>query len=282
MRELTGRAVSDAIGAEIREKLGPVESMLGRKPKLAIIRCGERPEDLSYEKNALRRIREYGMEGEAITFPEDVSDNVFQRAFNAVNEEKSVDGILLMRPLPPQLNEGFIISCIDSEKDVDGASPVNAAGLYFGSDCFAPCTAQAVIELLKYYHIELSGKEVVILGRSSVVGKPLSMLLLSEDATVTVCHSKTRDLQKITKRADILISAIGRPRFITSDYIKRSAIVIDVGINTDKDGRLCGDVDYDDCSLKASAMTPVPGGIGPVTTAVLAKHVFEAANRDLL
>ena len=131
-------------------------------------------------------------------------------------------------------------------------------------------------------HIELSGKEVVILGRSSVVGKPLSMLLLSEDATVTVCHSKTRDLQKITKRADILISAIGRPRFITSDYIKRSAIVIDVGINTDKDGRLCGDVDYDDCSLKASAMTPVPGGIGPVTTAVLAKHVFEAANRDLL
>ncbi len=282
MKELRGKEVSDAIGAEIREKLSSVEVMLGRKPRLAIVRCGERPEDLSYERNAVKRIREFGMEAVTVTFPEDVNDNVFQRAFNDLNLDKQVDGVLLMRPLPPQLNEGFIISCIDSEKDVDGVSPVNAAGLYYGSDCFAPCTAQAVLELMKHYGIEPEGKNVVILGRSNVAGKPLAMLLLRENATVTICHSKTRDLQKITRRADILITAMGSPRCITSDYIKKSAIVIDVGINTDRFGKLCGDVDYEDCSLKASAMTPVPGGIGAVTTAVLAKHLFEAANRDLL
>ena len=282
MKELRGKEVSDAIGAEIREKLPSVEVMLGRKPRLAIVRCGERPEDLSYERNAVKRIREFGMEAVTVTFPEDVNDNVFQRAFNDLNLDKQVDGVLLMRPLPPQLNEGFIISCIDSEKDVDGVSPVNAAGLYYGSDCFAPCTAQAVLELMKHYGIEPEGKNVVILGRSNVAGKPLAMLLLRENATVTICHSKTRDLQKITRRADILITAMGSPRCITSDYIKKSAIVIDVGINTDRFGKLCGDVDYEDCSLKASAMTPVPGGIGAVTTAVLAKHLFEAANRDLL
>ncbi len=282
MKELRGKEVSDAIGAEIREKLSSVEVMLGRKPRLAIVRCGERPEDLSYERNAVKRIREFGMEAVTVTFPEDVNDNVFQRAFNDLNLDKQVDGVLLMRPLPPQLNEGFIISCIDSEKDVDGVSPVNAAGIYYGSDCFAPCTAQAVLELMKHYGIEPEGKNVVILGRSNVAGKPLAMLLLRENATVTICHSKTRDLQKITRRADILITAMGSPRCITSDYIKKSAIVIDVGINTDRFGKLCGDVDYEDCSLKASAMTPVPGGIGAVTTAVLAKHLFEAANRDLL
>ena len=282
MRELNGRPVAEAIGEEIKEKLPGVEMMLGRKPKLAVIRCGEKPEDLSYERNAIRRIREFGMEAESIVFPEDVNDNIFQRAFGKINEDKRTDGILLMRPLPPQLNEGFIISCIDSEKDVDGISPVNAAGLYLGTDGFAPCTAQAVVELLKYYKISLAGKNVGIIGRSNVVGKPLSMLLLKEDATVTICHSRTAELQKVSRRADILISAIGRPRMINSDYIKRSCVVIDVGINTDRDGKLCGDVDFEDCRLKASAITPVPGGVGAVTTAVLAKHLLLAANRDLL
>ena len=282
MRELNGRPVAEAIGEEIKEKLPGVEMMLGRKPKLAVIRCGEKPEDLSYERNAIRRIREFGMEAESIVFPEDVNDNIFQRAFGKINEDKRTDGILLMRPLPPQLNEGFIISCMDSEKDVDGISPVNAAGLYLGTDGFAPCTAQAVVELLKYYKVSLAGKNVVIIGRSNVVGKPLSMLLLKEDATVTICHSRTAELQKVSRRADILISAIGRPRMINSDYIKRSCVVIDVGINTDRDGKLCGDVDFEDCRLKASAITPVPGGVGAVTTAVLAKHLLLAANRDLL
>lgn len=282
MRELNGRPVAEAIGEEIKEKLPGVEMMLGRKPKLAVIRCGEKPEDLSYERNAIRRIREFGMEAESIVFPEDVNDNIFQRTFGKINEDKRTDGILLMRPLPPQLNEGFIISCMDSEKDVDGISPVNAAGLYLGTDGFAPCTAQAVVELLKYYKISLAGKNVVIIGRSNVVGKPLSMLLLKEDATVTICHSRTAELQKVSRRADILISAIGRPRMINSDYIKRSCVVIDVGINTDRDGKLCGDVDFEDCRLKASAITPVPGGVGAVTTAVLAKHLLLAANRDLL
>ena len=282
MKELKGRPVSEAIGEDIRERLSSVETMLGRKPKLAIIRCGERSSDITYEKNAARRVREFGMEAEAFVFPEDISDNIFLRSFNTLNEDKRIDGILLMRPLPPQLNEGFIISCIDSEKDVDGISPVNAAGLYLGTDSFAPCTAQAVMELLKFYGISVAGRNVTVIGRSNVVGKPLSMMLLKEDATVTVCHSRTRELEKITKKADILISAIGSPKAITSDHIKKGAIVIDVGINMDKDGKLCGDVDMEDCSLRASAITPVPGGIGAVTTAVLAKHLFEAANRDLL
>ncbi|HIU87621.1 MAG TPA: bifunctional 5,10-methylenetetrahydrofolate dehydrogenase/5,10-methenyltetrahydrofolate cyclohydrolase [Candidatus Avilachnospira avistercoris] len=282
MKELKGKAVSDAIKEDIKKKLPAVETMLGRKPKLVIVRCGERPEDLAYERNAIRRIRETGMEAESCVFPEDISDNVFLRAFGELNSDKRVDGILLMRPLPKQLNEGFIISCIDSEKDLDGVSPVNAAGLFLGIDGFAPCTAQAVMELLSFYKIGLEGKNVVVIGRSNVVGKPLSMMLLRENATVTICHSRTKDLEKITKKADILITAIGRPRFITSDHIKRSAVVIDVGINTDKDGKLCGDVDYEDCKLKASAITPVPGGVGAVTTAVLAKHLLLAANRDLL
>lgn len=282
MKELSGKAVSEAIIKDIREKLPAVETMLGRKPKLAIIRCGERAEDLSYERNAIKRVREAGMEAESIAFPEDISSNVFQRAFAELNGDKRIDGILLMRPLPAHLNEGFVISCMDSEKDLDGVSPVNAAGLFLGIDGFAPCTAQAVMELVKHYKIGLEGKNVVILGRSNVVGKPLSMMMLKENATVTICHSRTKDLQKVTRRADILISAIGSPRFVTSDFIKRSAVVIDVGINMDGQGRLCGDVDFEDCRLKASAITPVPGGVGAVTTAVLAKHLLLAANRDLL
>ncbi len=282
MKELKGKPVADSIGAEIKEKVQAVEIMLGRKPKLMILRCGERPEDISYEKNAVKRVREFGMDAETTVLPADVSDSVFRRVFNGINENKYVDGLLLMRPLPEQINEGFIISCVDSEKDLDGVSPVNAAGIYLGSDSFVPCTAQAVVELLDYYHIDVSGKNVVIMGRSSVVGKPLAMLLLKRDATVTICHSKTTELQKITKRADILICAVGKPRFVTSDHIKRGCVVIDVGINTDSEGRLCGDVDMEDCKLKASAITPVPDGIGAVTTAVLAKHLLLAANKDLL
>lgn len=282
MKELKGKPVADAICKDIRDKSESVSEMLGRKPKLAIIRCGEKPEDISYERNASKRMRELGMEVESFSFPEDISESVFMREFSAVNEDKRTDGILLMRPLPKSINEGFVISCIDSMKDVDGISPVNAAGIYMSADCFAPCTAQAVIELLDHYKIKAAGKHVVIVGRSMVLGKPLSMLLLSRDATVTICHSKTKDLEKLTKKADILITAIGKPRFITSDHIKKGAIVIDVGINTDKNGKLCGDVDFDDISSKASMATPVPGGVGAVTTAVLAKHVLSAANRDLL
>ncbi len=282
MKTITGRPVAEYIKAEVMEKLYGVEAMLGRKPKLAILRAGNEAADLSYEKNAVRTIEQCGMEAEVIAFPREVSDSVFSRSFHMLNEDINVDGILLMRPFPPQINDGFITSCIDYRKDIDGVSPINAAGLYMGMETLTPCTAQAVIEILKYYKIPVKGRHAVIIGRSKVVGKPLSMLLLNEDATVTICHSQTEDLKKITKKADILISCAGKPGMINSEYIKKGCVIIDVGINIDENGKLCGDVDFEDCAKKARAITPVPGGVGAVTSAVLAKNLIKAANRDLL
>lgn len=256
--------------------------MLGRKPRLSIIRCGENPADIAYERNAKKKVGEFGMEAVTETLPENIGDSVFLHRFTEINEDKFTDGILLMRPLPKQLNEGFVISCMDAMKDVDGVNPVNAAGVYLGTESFAPCTAEAVMELLHYYEIPIEGKHAVIIGRSAVAGKPLAMLLLSENATVTICHSHTEGIEKICRKADILIAAAGRPKFVTEDFIKKGAVVIDVGMNTDETGKLCGDVDFERCKKKAKAMTPVPGGVGAVTTAVLCKHLLLAANRDIL
>lgn len=282
MKELRGIPVSDAIGEEVREKARAVEVMLGRKPHLSIVRCGERADDIAYEKSAVKKAEAFGLSADAEIFPETVGDGVFLHAFAALNEDRATDGILLMRPLPPQVNEGFVISCMDAMKDVDGVSPVNAAGLYLGTDGFAPCTAEAVMEILKFYQIPLEGKQVVILGRSNVVGKPLALLLLAQNATVTVCHSRTPEPEKICRKADILISACGKAKYVTENFIKKGTVVIDVGMDLDENGELCGDVDYESCKKKASAMTPVPGGVGTVTTAILMRHVLEAANRDIL
>ncbi|MDO4265363.1 MAG: bifunctional 5,10-methylenetetrahydrofolate dehydrogenase/5,10-methenyltetrahydrofolate cyclohydrolase [Eubacteriales bacterium] len=282
MKELRGLPVSEAIGEEVREKAHAVEVMLGRRPYLSIIRCGEKAADIAYEKSALKKAEAFGLSAGVEAFPETVGDGMFMHAFSALNEDRAKDGILLMRPLPPQINEGFVISCMDAMKDVDGVSPVNAAGLYLGTEGFAPCTAEAVMEILKFYHIPLEGKRVVILGRSNVVGKPLALLLLAQNATVTICHSRTPEPEKICRKADILISACGKAKYVTADFIKKGAVVIDVGMDLDEDGALCGDVDFESCKKKASAMTPVPGGVGTVTTAILMRHVLEAANRDIL
>ena len=281
MKELRGKAVSDNIREEVRRQSEEISRDLGRRPRLVILRCGEQPADLAYERNALKKVQDFGMEAVSVALPEDIGDSEFFRRFSELNEDKEVDGILLMRPLPPQLNEGFVISIMDAMKDLDGVSPVNAAGVYLGTESFAPCTAEAVMELLHHYRIPVEGKHVVILGRSQVVGRPLSMLLLSENATVTICHSHTRDLEKLCKKADILISAMGKPAFVTADFLKKGAVVIDVGMNTDKDGKLCGDVDFESCSTRAKAITPVPGGVGAVTTAVLCRHLLQAAGRDI-
>lgn len=281
MKELRGKAVSDSIREEVRRQAEEISRDLGRRPRLVILRCGEQPADLAYERNALKKVQDFGMEAVSVALPEDIGDSEFFRRFSELNEDKEVDGILLMRPLPPQLNEGFVISIMDAMKDLDGVSPVNAAGVYLGTESFAPCTAEAVMELLHHYRIPVEGKHVVILGRSQVVGRPLSMLLLSENATVTICHSHTRDLEKLCKKADILISAMGKPAFVTADFLKKGAVVIDVGMNTDKDGKLCGDVDFESCSTRAKAITPVPGGVGAVTTAVLCRHLLQAAGRDI-
>ena len=282
MKELRGKAVSDSIREEVRRQAEEISRDLGRRPRLVILRCGEQPADLAYERNALKKVQDFGMEAVSVALPEDIGDSEFFHRFSELNEDKEVDGILLMRPLPPQLNEGFVISIMDAMKDLDGVSPVNAAGVYLGTESFAPCTAEAVMELLHHYRIPVEGKHVVILGRSQVVGRPLSMLLLSENATVTICHSHTKDLEKLCKKADILISAMGKPAFVTADFLKKGAVVIDVGMNTDQNGKLCGDVDFESCSTRAKAITPVPGGVGAVTTAVLCRHLLQAAGRDIL
>ena len=281
MIEMRGKAVSDSIRDAVRKDAETVERELGRKPRLTIVRCGTSPDQIAYERSVEKQAKTFGIDAEILAFPEMIGDSLFMRKFMELNESRTTDGILLLRPLPSHLNEGFALSCMDSQKDVDGVSPVSAAGIYLGTEGFAPCTAEAVMELLRFYGISVAGKEVVIVGRSAVVGKPLALLMLSANATVTICHSKTRHLEAVCRRADILVAAIGKPRFIRADFLKEGAVVVDVGMNTDENGKLCGDVDFEGCREKAAFMTPVPGGLGAVTTAVLMRHTAEAAKSSL-
>lgn len=254
-----------------------------RTPKLTIIRVGERPDDLSYERGAKKRMQGIGIACESYVFPADVNNELFFKEFEAINTDPSVDGILVLRPLPAHLDEKRIEQMIDPAKDVDGISPINMAKVFAGDDSgFAPCTAQAVVEMLDFAGIELSGKRVAIIGRSLVVGKPLAMLLMKKNATVTVCHTKTVDMPTICREAEIVIAAAGRAKMIDQTYIGKDAIVIDVGINMDENNKLYGDVDLDSIKEVASIATPVPGGVGTVTTSVLAQHVVQAAMKKCI
>ena len=220
----------------------------------------------------------FGLDVASYVFPQDISDEAFKKAFKDVNEDDEVTGILLLRPLPRTINEKDIENMIDPKKDLDGISPINIAKVFAGDTTgFSPCTADAVIEVLMAYDIELTGKRVTVVGRSMVVGKPVSMLLLKENATVTMTHTRTVDLKKTCSDAEIVVAAAGRAKMLNSDYCGQDAVMIDVGINVDENGKLCGDVDYATLDGKASAATPVPGGVGTVTTAVLAKHLIQAA-----
>lgn len=269
-------------GADISLKLKvQVEGLLqelGRIPRLAIVRVGESPDDISYEKGAVRKMKSFGLQAEKFVFPEDVADFEFKNAFQKINEDSKIDGILVLKPLPPQIVQEDIDRMINPLKDLDGISPVNIAKVFSGdSTGFAPCTAEAAMNILKMNDIPLAGKRAVVVGRSMVVGRPLAMLLLQENATVTVCHTKTTDLQDICKRSEILVTAAGSERLINRNYVKKDAVVVDIGINVDESGHLCGDVDFDDIKELAAKATPVPGGIGDVTTAVLARRLVSAA-----
>lgn len=247
-------------------------------PKLAIIRVGENPDDISYERGAAKKMEKFGLRVQSYTYAADISDGAFKAEFAKINADPDVTGILLLRPLPKQICEKDIEQMIDPEKDLDGISPVNIAKVFSGdSTGFAPCTAEAVVEVLKANRIPIEGKRVVIVGRSMVVGKPLAMLMLKENATVTVCHTRTKDLKDVCRNAEILVAAAGRARMLNQEYVGQGAVVIDVGINADENGKLCGDVDYESIQETASMATPVPGGVGAVTTAVLAKHLVRAA-----
>lgn len=275
METLKGLPVANAINEKLMEQ---VKSIEGPLPHLAIIRVGERPDDCSYERGAVKKMDKVGVRCTTYTFDADIDNETFQAEFDKINENPDIDGILMLRPLPKQLDEKQIENKIDPRKDLDGISPLNLAKVYAGDESgYAPCTAEAVIEMLDYAGIDIKGKRVTVVGRSLVIGKPVSMLLMKRNATVTVCHTKTVDMEGTCKNAEILVAAAGSARMIKKDYVAEGAIVVDVGINVDEEGNLCGDVDFDTITDIAAIATPVPGGVGSVTTSVLAKHLVKAA-----
>ena len=275
METLKGLPVANAINEKLMEQ---VKSIEGSLPHLAIIRVGERPDDCSYERGAVKKMDKVGVRCTTYTFDADIDNDTFQAEFDKINENPDIDGILMLRPLPKQLDEKQIENKIDPRKDLDGISPLNLAKVYAGDESgYAPCTAEAVIEMLDYAGIDIKGKRVTVVGRSLVIGKPVSMLLMKRNATVTVCHTKTVDMEGTCKNAEILVAAAGSARMIKKDYVAEGAIVVDVGINVDEEGNLCGDVDFDTITDIAAIATPVPGGVGSVTTSVLAKHLVKAA-----
>lgn len=275
MEILKGLPVANAINEKLMEQ---VKSIEGPLPHLAIIRVGERPDDCSYERGAVKKMDKVGVRCTTYTFDADIDNETFQAEFDKINENPDIDGILMLRPLPKQLDEKQIENKIDPRKDLDGISPLNLAKVYAGDESgYAPCTAEAVIEMLDYAGIDIKGKRVTVVGRSLVIGKPVSILLMKRNATVTVCHTKTVDMAGTCKNAEILVAAAGSARMIKKEYVADGAVVIDVGINVDDEGSLCGDVDFDAISDIAAAATPVPGGVGSVTTSVLAKHLVKAA-----
>lgn len=278
---IKGKPVGDALSEVLK---GECEALVkdGIQPKLAILRVGAKPNDLSYEKGALKKCDTIGIKAEVTELPEGTTQEEYIEALEKLNKDSSVHGILTFRPLPKGIDEEVIKNVIAPEKDVDCFSPMNTAKLMEGDKTgFPPCTPTAVVEILKHYNVPLKGSKVVVLGRSMVVGKPVSMLLLGENATVTICHSKTQDLQKVCADADVLVAGVGRARMVTADYVKEGAVVIDVGINAKPEGGgICGDVDTDDVVGKASMVTPVPAGVGSVTTSILAKHVIKACKQQ--
>lgn len=273
---IKGKPVADAITELIIKDVEEIKAK-GISPKLTIVRVGADPSDLAYERGALKRMEKCGIDREVLEFPVDISQKEFIEELKKVNDDESTHGILIFRPMPKHLNEDVIKYIISPEKDVDCFSPVNVAKVTEGDETgFPPATPTAVMEILKYYNVELKGKHAVIIGRSLVVGKPVSMLMLKEHATVTICHSRTQNLPGMCSMADVLVAAVGKAKMVDDTFIKDGATVIDVGINMDDNNKLCGDVDFEKCLDKSSMITPVPAGVGSVTTSVLAKHVVKA------
>lgn len=273
---IKGKPVADRITENLIEETKKLKE-LDIVPKLAIVRIGENPDDMSYERGAMNRCAKIGIDVQNIVLQGDVSEGEYIEVIKNLNDDKNINGILCLRPLPKNINENKVKSIIDAKKDVDCFNPINSAKLFEGEkDGYAPCTPEAVMKILNHYEVDLSGKKVVVLGRSLIVGKPVSMMLMGENATVTICHSKTENLAEEAKKADVLVAAIGRAKMVDKSYIKKGATVIDVGINVDESGNLCGDVDTESAIGIAKMITPVPAGVGSVTTSVLAEHVIKA------
>lgn len=275
MEVLKGIEVARAINEEIAEQM---KSWEGALPHLAIIRVGENPDDMAYERGAVKKMDKVGFRVSSYIYKEDISNEDFLNEFDRINNDETVDGILLLRPLPKHIDEKEVERRIDPKKDIDGISPYNMAKVYAGEkEGFAPCTAEAVLEMLDFAGVDLTGKRVTVIGRSLVIGKPVAQLLIGRNATVTVCHTRTRDIEKRCREAEVLIAAAGSAKMVTTEFVSDGAVVIDVGINVDSEGNLCGDVDFDAVAESTSLITPVPGGVGSVTTSVLAKHLLRAS-----
>lgn len=276
---IKGKPVADAITAELQKDVEALKAQ-GITPKLKIVRVGAREDDLAYERGALSRMEKCGIATEVLELPVDIEQADFVKALKAVNDDPAVHGILLFRPLPKQLDMEEIKFVVDAVKDIDCMNPLNAEKIFEGDKTgYPPCTSQACVEILDHYGVELKGKNVAVVGRSMVVGKPLAMLLLDKNATVTICHSRTADLPAVCRQNDVVIAAVGRAEMVKGDFINEGTVVIDVGINVNAEGKLCGDVKFDECVEKASMITPVPAGVGSVTTSVLAKHVVKACKQ---
>ena len=275
MNIIDGKAVSAAVKDEVKEQVAALKKD-GGAPCLAVVLVGDDPASKVYVRNKKRACEYCGIKSLEYILDKTASEQQLLDLIDVLNNEPTVHGILVQLPLPPHINEQKIINAISEQKDVDAFHPANVGRLMTGNPDFLPCTPAGVMEMLKKYNIETSGKDCVIIGRSNIVGKPMAMLMLSANSTVTICHSKTKNLKEKCLSADILIAAIGKPKFVTADMVKDGAVVIDVGINRTEDGKLCGDVDFDEVSKKASYITPVPGGVGPMTIATLMKNTLTA------
>ena len=279
---LKGKPVADALTAQMKKDVEELKAA-GVTPTLCIFRVGERPDDLSYERGATKRASVVGIEVRNVILPADVSQEVFDTEFRKVNEDDSIHGILLFRPLPGHLDNEKARQMLNPAKDIDGCTDLSLAGVFTNTKTgFPPCTAQAAMEILHYFGIQVKGKKAAVLGRSLVIGRPVAMMLMHENATVVNCHTRTVDVPSITRAADILITASGQLHSVTRKYTNPYQVVIDVGINWDKaKGGISGDVAFEDVEPYVAAITPVPGGVGSVTTCVLISHVVEAARRTL-
>lgn len=281
-RILRGKEVADALTARMQQDVQQLR-VQGITPTLCIFRVGERPDDLSYERGATKRAETAGVEVKKVVLPADVTQEAFDEAFRQVNEDDSIHGILLFRPLPGQLDNEKARQMLDPAKDIDGCTDLSLAGVFTNTKTgFPPCTAQAAMEILHHFDIPVSGKKAAVIGRSLVIGRPVAMMLMHENATVVNCHTRTADVPSITREADILIAASGQLHSVTTEYTNPDQVVIDVGINWDEaKGGISGDVDFENVEPHVAAITPVPGGVGGVTTCVLIGHVIEAAKRKM-
>lgn len=280
MTIIDGKKTSQDIKDEVRDEVAKLKKG-GVEPTLAVILVGENPASQVYVRNKKRACEYTGIRSLSYELPENTTEEELLKLIDELNNRSDCDGILVQLPLPKHIDEKKIMNAISPKKDVDGFHPVNVGNMLIGDECFLPCTPHGIIELLHRYGVVLDGKKAVVVGRSNIVGKPMAMLLLRENATVTICHSHTSDLKKECTEADILIAAIGKPEFFTPEYIKNGAAVIDVGMDRDENGKLCGDVDFEAVKDKCSFITPVPGGVGPMTIAMLMQNTLISSSHRM-